>query len=121
MIREDGDGDYVTILEKDEDYRHNVAVYFILSPDGEKLQMVGLSDFRPAVSLDSAIEFCNGWNVSKSFGQAFFTPQLGFQINVALNNPGEAGVDYLKSSFFRFHLAVFWQFFKEVGARFDQI
>ena len=33
-IRKDGDGDYVTILEKDSDFAHNVAVFFVLDDSG---------------------------------------------------------------------------------------
>lgn len=118
-IRKDEDGDYVTILEKDADFAHNVAVFFVLDDSGGKLQMMATTDFSvgEAQRLD-ALAFCNKWNTEKSFGQAFFD-EGRFRINAVLNDPGDLPADYVRKSFLQFYLPVFWMYYKEVGAEFE--
>lgn len=114
--RRDDDGDFVAILQKDEDFSHNVAVYFVLNDDGDKFQMMTHTDLN-VQDEERALRFCNTWNTQKSFGQAFFSNGV-FRMNFTLNDPAEVPQEYLKS-FISLNLAVAWQYYKEIGKAFE--
>lgn len=116
-IRRDNDGDYVTVLDADKDFGHNVGVFFVLSENGDKLQMMSMTDLTVRDS-EKAMAFCNRWNTEKSFGQAYFYEGT-FRMTFSLSNPADVSQDYLKDSFVRLNLAVTWQFFVAVGKEFD--
>lgn len=119
QVSRDDDGDYVTLLEKDADFRYNVAVFFVLDEKSQKFQMMGTTEFRlPEEDSGRAIAFCNKWNTEKSYGQAFFSDGT-FRINAVLNDPGSTSAEYIRDSFVKFLLPVFWTYYKEVGAEFD--
>lgn len=118
-IRRDDDGDYYTVLDADKDFGHDVPVFFILNDQGDKLQMLGLTDLEINPGLtNEAIGFCNEMNIRYSYGQAMFKNGR-FQINAAIDEPGSVSKEYLAESFIKLHLAVFWNFYKEVGKKFD--
>lgn len=118
-VTRDDDGDYVTLLEKDADFRYKVAIFFVLDEVNQKLQMMGTTEFRlPEEETVRAIAFCNKWNAEKSHGQAFFADGT-FRINAVLNAPGSISANYIRDSFVKFFLPVFWTYYREVGLEFD--
>lgn len=120
-VCEDKDGDLFIKLARDDEYNHDVVIYFILSGGGAKLQMLGMTNFKPNVGRSSALEVCNEWNSEKSFGQAYVTKDMEFRINAAVDNPGDLPREYVATSVVQFYLAAFWMFFTFVGSKFDRI
>lgn len=116
-IRRDDDGDYVTVLDADQDFGHDVGVFFVLNENGDKLQMMSMTNLTVRDDV-KALAFCNRWNTEKSFGQAYFHDGT-FRMTFSLNNPADVSREYLKDSFVRLNLAIIWQFYKEVGKEFD--
>ena len=117
-IQRDEDGDYFSIMPKDNDFNHNVLVFFILDENVNKFQMYSMTDFS-TTKVEAAVRFCNKWNSERSFGQAFFREDSkSFHITCSLNNPENVSISYLKDDFVRFNLSVIWQFYKEVEAEF---
>ena len=118
-IRKDEDGDYLTILSADSDFKHDVIVFFVLDEDGDKLQIISFAAFEISKSLeDEAIKFCNQMAGHYSYGQPHFKDGR-FRMSAAIRNPAEVSKDWLLDSFIKLHVAVFWQFYKAVGEKFD--
>lgn len=113
----DDDGDYVAILPKDENFGHDVFIFFVLNEDGDKFQMLAGADLKVA-DASQAIAFCNRWNTEKSFGQAFFKDGA-FRMTFTLNEPADVSNEYLKG-FIKLNLAVAWQFYTEIAKEFGR-
>jgi len=114
--RLDDDGDFVTILPKNENFGHDVLVFFVLNEDGDKFQMLAGSDLK-VDDEPKALVFCNKWNTEKSFGQAFFKDGA-FRMTFTLSEPADVSNDYL-IDFIKLNLAVALQFYSEAGQEFD--
>ena len=118
-IRMDKDGDFVTVLHADKDYKHDVLVFFILNEDNNTLTMMGGSEFDISPSQeDEALSFLNDWNASHKFGKAYLY-EKNIRISACLDEPGNVSADYLSDSFIKLIMSVFWRFFTEIGAKFD--
>mgnify|MGYP003290809045 CR=1 FL=1 len=118
-IRKDKDGDYYTTLSADSDFKHDVIVCFVLNEDGDKLQIMSIADFEISKALeDEAIKFCHQMAEHYSYGQPYFKDGR-FNMHAAICNPAEVSKDWLLDSFIKLHVAVFWQFYKAVGEKFD--
>ena len=114
--RLDDDGDFVTILPKNENFGHDVLVFFVLNEDGDKFQMLAGSNLK-VDDEPKALVFCNKWNTEKSFGQAFFKDGA-FHMTFTLSEPADVSNDYL-IDFIKLNLAVALQFYSEAGQEFD--
>lgn len=116
-IRRDDDGDYVTILNKDEDFGHDVLVFFVLNEDGDRLQMHSMTDLEVSDERKGLV-FCNKWNTEKAYGQAYFLSGT-LRMTFTLNAPANVSRDYLKDDFVKLSMAIIWQFYKEAGKEFE--
>lgn len=117
-VRKDDDGDYVTILDADKNFRYDVGVFFMLSDSGKKLQIMGVcSDLKiPSDRAADALLFCNKWNKEKSYGQAYFDADRNeVRVNMGLSTENDLSDIYLKEDFLKFGLALVWAFYKEAG------
>lgn len=120
-VRKDDDGDFVTVLDADKDFRYDVGVFFVLDASGNKLQIMGACHELkiPGNKAADALLFCNKWNREKSFGQAFFNAEKGLLfINMALSTDNDLSDEYLKDDFLKFGVALVWSFYKEAGQEF---
>ena len=118
-VGKDDDGDYYTILEADDDFRHNVQIYFLATQG--RLQMVASSPaFKvPSDKAADALLFCNKWQREKAFGRAYFNENTNlFLIDASISTDTDIPDDYVKEDFLRLHVAIFWSFFVEAGKEF---
>ncbi len=108
----DSDGDFYTILDADDDFDHDVNVFYIVNEENHTVSVLaGAADFEVRDSdKANALLKCNQWNMGHLLGTAYLKGNvIEYRTGFFLDEP--VSEIYIKANVIKESTGNAWRFF----------
>jgi len=112
----DNDGDFYTVLDADEDFNHDVFVYYVVNEEKHAVSVIAIaSDFELRENdKANALIKCNQWNYSHTVGQAYLKEgEIQFRCGFFLDEP--ISESYVKENVIKTSTSLAWNFYSNLN------
>lgn len=109
--RIDDDGDFIVILDADNDFSHDVVIWFTINDKSTVRAFAEAVDFKISDNdLAQILIKCNDWHIKYNVGSAYVNNnRLFIQNALFLDQP--VSEQFIIDNFIKINLTLFWKFF----------
>lgn len=110
--RVDSDGDLFTVFPADEEFNHNVVIFFYVKDNSLGVYAFATEFQVPEEKTLDALIAINQWNAERKFPKVYLKDQI-VQAEQWFALDEEVSVEYIKENCIRMMIALIWRFFVE--------
>jgi arsenate reductase-like glutaredoxin family protein len=112
----DSDGDFYNVLDADEDFNHDVVVYYIVNEEKHTVSVIAIASDFDVKENDKAHALlkCNQWNIDHTIGQAYLKKnEIQFRCGFFLDEP--ISESFVKENVIKTSTSLAWSFYSNLN------